>query len=424
MPKNSPSKFTMVPLRKSSEPTATRRARTIMGVAAVAALTGPLALVLSFSTMNRPVDFSQVDPQGRGIADAAAYQMASNEHVKIPTSNTFDPESVETPKDVQGPDAIQLPYPVDSVTWTGFERNTFSGNDKETTFEVHKYLLVPDVDEYVSKYEEEQSGGKKQAADDSASTDDSSTDEKEADVKTGNTSATSSASSSATAPASGSATDPSDGGGDATQSPSGSGTDESGDDQSDKDLSDPEDIIENGVTPYELEVPVVITDKGPRLAGSPSIAPWTDAQASPEGDSDYSNFGNLGVDANSQTARAVGRWAVAYAENDEDTLLDVTGDSNSSHRYVGLGGWKVADKNSSVQILQAISVNNGNQLLRVRVLLEDGRTEPKENENVYRMYADFDVLVSSPDSATPQVVSWGAAGSGASLTPYSTAVAK
>lgn len=406
MPKHSPSRFTMVPLRKSSEPTATRRARTIMAAAAIAALTGPIALGVTLFGVDRTIDFSEVDPQGRGIADAAAFQMTSDEDVKIPTSKTFDPESVIPPREVQGTEAVQLPYKVDSVTWTGFERNTFAGDNKETVFEVHKYLLVPDVDEYIAAYEEENGGAKPG--------DEEGEEAPADDTEGGNTSGPTPSGS--PSPDATDEPDPSDGGGDEEE--------EAPAEDGEEDMTDQEEIVENGVQPYQVEVPVVLTEDGPRLAGSPSIAPWTESEAAPSGQSDYSNYGNLRVDANSQTARQVGRWAMAYAANDEETLLDITGDSNSENRYVGLGGWQVADTNSSVQILQAISVNDGNQLLRVRVLLEDSRTEPEANENVYRTYADFDVLVSSPESATPQVVAWGAAGSGASLTPYSNAIPK
>lgn len=397
MPKQSPSRFTMVPLRRSSEPTATRRARTIMVAAALAALTGPLAIGVSFLGLTQEVDFSEVDPQGRGIADAAAYQTMSDSSVKIPTARSFDPESLKTPKEAQGPEAVQLPYEVDSLTWTGFEVNTFVGNELETKFEVHRYLLVPDVDDYVGKYLEA-NGGRG-----------APTDEAEEDVDGGNTS--------------GSTEEPAE---EATEEPDAEGEAPAEELPADPetDMSEQEEILEQGVTPYQLEVPVLITEEGPRLAGAPSIAPWTDAEAGPKGDADYSNYGNLRIDANSQTARQVGRWAVAYAENDGEALLTVTGDSNTDHQYVGLGGWTVPDASSSVQILQAISVNEGNQLLRVRVLLEDDRTDAESNENRHRIYTDYDVLVTNPDSATPQIVAWGAAGSGASLTPYKNAITK
>lgn len=401
MPKQSPSKFTMVPLRRSSEPTATRRARTILTVAAIAALTGPLAIGVSMLGLTKEVDFSEVDPQGRGIADAAAYQTMSDDTIKIPTARSFDPESLKTPKDIQGPEAVQLPYEVDSLTWTGFEVNTFVGNELETKFEVHRYLLVPDLDDYMNKYLETDGGRKAPPAE----------GEGEEEVEGGNTSGSTEE-----------PTEDADG-----ETPADSETEAPADEtpaDPDVDMSDQEAILEQGVTPYQLEVPVLITEEGPRLAGAPSIAPWTDAEAGPKGDADYSNYGNLRIDANSQTARQVGRWAVAYAENDEETLLTITGDSNADHRYVGLGGWTVPDASSSVQILQAITVNEGNQLLRVRVLLEDDRTDAGSNENRHRMYTDYDVLVANPDSATPQIVAWGAAGSGASLTPYKNAVTK
>ena len=392
MPKKSPSRFTMVPLRKSSEPTATRRARIIMGVGLVAAITGPLSLGFTLLNSNTTVDFSQVDPQGRGVADAAAFEVLAGEDLKIPTSRSFDPQSTNPPRDVRGQDAVQLPYEIDSLTWTGFERNTFLGENMETNFEVHTYLMVPDMDDYLERYVEATGYT---PSDDEAAPEDAETEE---EVEGGNTSNEEES------------TEESEG------EESGGSTEEEEVDEDE--LTEQEEILEYGITPYQLEVPVLLTSDGPRLAGAPSIAPWTDAEAEPAGQSDYSDHNRVRVEANNQTARQIGRWAVAYASNDEETLLDITGDTDSNNRYVGLGGWQVPDTNRSVQILQAISVNEGDQLLRVRVLLEDARVEAGENENPYRMYADFDVLVTEPETATPNVVAWGAAGSGAKLSPY------
>lgn len=408
MPKTSPSRFTMVPLRKSSEPTATRRARIIMALGGVAALAGPIALGAVLLGGNSEVDFSSVDPEGRAVADAAAFEMASDGDLKIPTARTFDPESTgigtgSVEVDGQPVRMTALPYPVDSTTWTGFDRNTFTDGSVETTFEVHRYLLVPDLDEYVEKYEDEKGRG-------SRTPEDETSDEEAGNEETegGNTSGTT--------------PDPSDGGGDESGTDQEGTGDEPAEEEDTSGKPEQEQILAEGVTPYELQVSVVITDNGPRLAAAPALAPWTAAEASPSGAGDYSNYGSLKAETNSQTARQVGRWAVAYAEADEDTLLEVTGDPDTSHRYTGLGGWRVADASSSVQILSAISVNEGDQLLRVRVLLEDTRSNAEKTEQPYRMYADFDVLVSDPESATPSVVAWGAAGSGASLTPYSNSI--
>lgn len=418
MPKTSPSRFTMVPLRKSSEPTATRRARILMAGLGIVAITGPVAMGVTLANANKAIDFTEVDPTGRGVADAAAFQMASDETVRVPTAKTFDPESVIPPRDVTGQDAVDLPYPVDNVTWTGFEVNTFTDGTTDRTFEVHKYLLVPDVDEYISDYLVD-SGQQEAPAEDEApattqapapapsespappAADEPPADEEDEpadDVETGNTSMSSN---------------------EGTEDDTADETDES------ESANEQEAILEEGITPYQLEVPVLVTDKGPRLAGAPSLAPWTESEAAPAGEGDYSNYSSLRAESNSQTARQIGRWAVAYAEDDRETLLDLTGDADSSHEYVGLGGWAIPDAGSPVQVLFAINVNEGQQLLlRVRVLMEDARTDPESNENPYRMYSDFDVLVDSPETATPQIVSWGAAGSGASLSPYSTAIQK
>src|SRR5690606_13141584 len=93
-----------------------------------------------------------------------------------------------------------------------------------------------------------------------------------------------------------------------------------------EDLTGQELLIEQGIRPYVLSVTVLLTDEGPRLAAAPSLEPWTDATAEPAGTSDYSNYSQSEADITTSTARQIGRWAVAYAEDDRETLLEITGD--------------------------------------------------------------------------------------------------
>src|SRR5699024_60030 len=114
------------------------------------ALTGPVAVALSLSTMNQPVDFSSVSPQGRSLADAVAAQALTPDTVKVPTARSFDPSNARPP--VEYPRAEEsLPYAVDCLSWTGFQLNSFEGGDRSTSFEVHTYLLVPDLTDFLAE---------------------------------------------------------------------------------------------------------------------------------------------------------------------------------------------------------------------------------------------------------------------------------
>lgn len=437
MPKTSPSRFTMIPARRSSEPSAKRRARIIMIGLYLAAFCGILAVVVTMARGTPSIDYSEVNPEGRDIADIAAYQAVGGDKVRVPAASSYDPESAEPP--TEGDDLV-LPYAADQVTWTGWERSSFTGGETTTTFEIHRYVLIPDLDDYVQPVvdgEEEllediQSGSQHQS--DLEGSEEGTTEEPdggamddEADIEVDGTSVEDGAAEDELdgdpgnvdgAPVEGEEEEP------ATEDDE-AAAEEEAESSLDQEIAEREAVVEHGIHPYVLEVPVLITEDGPRLAAGPSLAPWTDADLPSEGAGDYSNYySQSGADLTQRAQTQVGSWAVAYVENDQEALLEITGDTDPDAEYLGLGGFTVPDTSNAVQVLNAISVGEEaeNVVARVRVLVEDTRSTPEDGESPYRAYLDFDVLITDPETANPSISDWGAPGSAGTLSSFSNRV--
>ncbi|MFD0856747.1 hypothetical protein ACFQ07_31230, partial [Actinomadura adrarensis] len=163
----------------------------------------------------------------------------------------------------------------------------------------------------------------------------------------------------------------------------------------------------------QLDVPVLLTDQGPRLAASPSFTPWTRDGDTVGGRGDYTNYSKLTTDVSDATKNQILLWAKAYVNGDPAGLLAVTGDQDKSHRYAGLSGFTLLETDRSVQILSAIKAAGGQVIVRVRVLL----ARPAGDRRFITL-ADFDLLVGAPTGAQPPVLAWGPAGSAAELKPY------
>lgn len=388
MPKGAPGRWVVVPARRSTDSSAVGRARIILIVLIITCLTGVVALIATFTKGEQVIDFSHVDPQGQAIADATAYQAMTGTKILVPSTESFDPASAVAPyprfEGERDEVAVKLPYPVKNVSWTGFDLNRFGG-ENGLEFEVHRYLLVPDMTDYLERGGFNPDGTRIEDSGEGASGSGESEEETPAEDED--------AATEEEAPA------------------------------EEEDLTGQELLIEQGIRPYVLSVTVLLTDEGPRLAAAPSLEPWTDATAEPAGTSDYSNYSQSEADITTSTARQIGRWAVAYAEDDRETLLEITGDPDVNHEYRGLGGFQVPEGDGTVRILSAINVNEGDVLARVRVLLEDTNTiVENDNEQPFRTYVDYDVIVSNPTAATPNIVAWGPAGTAATLSAYDNAV--
>jgi hypothetical protein len=130
---------------------------------------------------------------------------------------------------------------------------------------------------------------------------------------------------------------------------------------------------------------------------------------------------------------AINAWTAAYTSGDPGSLLQVTGDPDTSHSYMPLTGVKF----TSVDASQAAEVWGDTKpkagadvppamVVRVDVnmyWLKRGETTVPGNLSASQVSpASFDVLVERTNTASPVVVAWGAAGSGELLTPHQNAI--
>lgn len=346
MPEQSPTRFTMVPARRSDEPTARGRARRILGALFLAAGLSVAALIIAVTRNSGHTNLSSVNPKGRDLAYTAAVNYLSGMPENVPHAESFDPSEA-----VQNAGQGTTPLAYSSLSWVGFTPEKFGSKDTSyTDFEVDHFLVVLDT------------------------------------------------------PGAG-------------QSPSATPTPESSEDGTSR---PPSNVV-------QLDVPILLDGKGPRLAAEPTFSAWKNGVGPASGQGDYSNYGNLTTDVDATAKNQILLWAKAYASGDSAGLLNVTGDQNGSHHYYGLSGFTLANDPQAVQILSAIKVADGQLVVRVRLMLArpvpavvpTGGKRPAARQ--FTTYADFDLLVGDPTGAQPPVLAWGPAGSAAQLQPYQNA---
>ncbi|MBC6458085.1 hypothetical protein [Actinomadura sp. HBU206391] len=415
MSAESPTRFVMVPARRSDEPTARRRARRILGALFLAAGLSAVSVFVALSRGQSEADLSAVDPQGRELAHTAAVTYLAGGHQNVPHATSFDPEdTARAAADLSaGRQAVPLPYR--SLNWVGFTPQHFgSENAGFTDFEVHHFLValggpVPTAEPRRTPRTGQDSPNQSATA-----------------APTASPQATASPTPSA-APSSASAPNgpaaPTPGGGPASAAPSGS----PGPASDGGAAAPPTNVL-------LLDVPVLVSEQGPRLAAAPAFSTVRSGVGEPAGKGDYTNYGNLLADVSESVKNQVAAWARAYVTGDSTALLTLTGDQNSTHHYLGLSGFTLPASGSAVQIQSAIRSAAGRLIVRVRVLLarpvpgntvssgntaEDDATGPQ-----FTTYADFDLLVGAPTGARPPILAWGPAGSAAELEPYSNALTR
>ncbi|MGI5204041.1 hypothetical protein ACQEU6_20985 [Spirillospora sp. CA-108201] len=401
MPEQSPTRFTMVPARRSSEPTARRRARRILIALFLAAALSIVAVVVALTSGSGKPDLSSVTPQGRDLSYTAAVNFLAGRMQDVPRAESFDPDAAYA----EDPGGNSTPLDYRALNWVGFTPRHFGTKELGfTDFEIHHYLVVMND----------------QAATQSPSP-----------AAGGGASATPSGGASAT-PSGGASASPSGG---AAASPSGAapqagatGTPPAGT------TADPQGgpSPSAGATPpmsahvLQLDVPVLLDPAGPRLAASPAFSVWKNGTGKPEGTGDYTNYRQLTTEVSTESKNQILRWAAAYATGDSTALLAVTGDQDPKHRYEGLSGFRLADSAQAVQILSAIKTLNDQLVVRARIMLARAEqpgtvTGKKVNVPPFTNFADFDLLVGA-SGAQPPVLAWGPAGSAADLDPYSNAL--
>lgn len=159
---------------------------------------------------------------------------------------------------------------------------------------------------------------------------------------------------------------------------------------------------------YLLTVTVLLTPDGPVLAASPALSPLpTGAKVKPL---NYTRYKQVEL---SPAARAqIDDWARAYAADDGRGLYTVTGDTDQTRTYRGLGGFTAA---TPVAIDSAVALGDQENLVvraRVRLTSAEG----------FAADAEFDLLIGAATSGRPNVLAWGPAGSGAELVPFGNAI--
>ncbi|MBO2465318.1 hypothetical protein [Actinomadura violacea] len=399
MPEQSPTRFTMVPARRSNEPTARRRARRILAALFLASGLSVVAVVIAASKGGTRPDLSAVDPRGRSLAYTAAVNFLAGTEQNVPHADSFDPERTAD----QGGGEPVSPLRYRSLSWVGFTPEHF-GSKKAgfTDFEVHHFLvaLATPATSPSGSPQAPASGSPAPGGGRGSGTGGTNAPQAKATPLPGAPSGSPAATGSPTpAPGAGSASPGpgATGGPAATQAPA-------------------SDVL-------QLDVPILLSGKGPRLAAAPAFSVWQDGVGDAAGKGDYTNYGSLSTEVSDAAKNQIVIWARAYASGDSAALLAVTGDQNGSHRYAGLSGFTLPDSPDAVQILSAIKAAGDQLIVRARVRLT--RPDPAaggKGPRPFTTFADFDLLVGAPSGAQPPVLAWGPAGSAAQLEPYQNAI--
>ncbi|GAA4613491.1 hypothetical protein GCM10023195_58390 [Actinoallomurus liliacearum] len=406
MPAESPTRFVMVPARRSNEPTARKRARRILNALFLAAALSVVAVFFTLAKGTSKPDLSAVDPKGRDLAYTAAVNFLSGAYQAVPRANTLNTDDLAkaAPNLLSGQDSAPLQY--QSLSWVGFTPERFgSAKAGFTEFEVHHFLVVlPNSSSSSSPTPAPGSPGNGAPRAKKTSPAQRTGSPAGQPGAAGAPSGTPGA-----APTAGSSAAPN-----ASPSPSPSPTTSN-------------DVAQAPASNVlKLDVPLVITPQGPRLSAAPTFSVWTGGSGAPAGVGDYTNFNGLTTDVSEQVKTQVGAWAKAYVNGDATSLLALTGDQNSHHHYVGLSGFTLPDSPAAVQIMSAIKADKGQLVVRARVLLarspSGGTVSGTNGTNQFVTFADFDLLVGAPAGAQPPILAWGPAGSAAELEPYSNAL--
>lgn len=388
MPEQSPTRFTMVPARRSSEPTARRRARRIIGALFLASALSVVAVVIALGKRSSGADPAAGDPQGRDLAYTVAVNYLAGNELNVPHARSFDPKEAADP----GVGRAGTPLAHRSLNWVGFSPQHFGSKATGfTDFELHHFLVVLDKSA-------EGSGARARSA---APTSPRPTASRR----------------SPTAPAGGPETPTR---APAAPTPDDSPTGEPG-------LSD---SAAPAAEVVQLDVSILLTGQGPRLAAVPAFSAWQGGNGADAGEGDYSNFSSLTTEVSEPVKSQIAQWARAYVNGDSAALLAVTGDQNTNHHYRGISGFGLPDSDQAVQTLSAIEVAGGQLVVRVRLLImraDPGGAAPAEaggqdDGSRFSSYADFDLLVGAPTGAQPPILAWGPAGSAAKLEAYSNAL--
>lgn len=186
-------------------------------------------------------------------------------------------------------------------------------------------------------------------------------------------------------------------------------------------------VVDGGGVLYSGSVAVEQNDtSGSRLVSTPTLMPI--APSVSQGDAWGASvpwFGWSQQQTPDPVTAAVQSWAVAFTSGDPVKLRQVVGDTNPGHAYVPLG--YATDTESSIVVSALADPAEDQEPDASRMLLRVELTaslngQVIDEEATTRQPITFDVLVVGADTASPRIVSWGAAGSGTSLSDYSVAI--
>ena len=163
-----------------------------------------------------------------------------------------------------------------------------------------------------------------------------------------------------------------------------------------------------------LDVVIDGTSGGPQLAALPALVP---APATPSAEPQAGApvaVSSLYAPLSGNLQYRVTQWAQAYASNNQTQLYQVTGDT-SSRSYEGLGGVKLVG-----QPTVTASTQDGPKQPAELVVTVELTLQSMAQSSVIEQ-ASYDLLITGIGDKYPDVVAWGPAGSGSSLTPYENA---
>lgn len=184
--------------------------------------------------------------------------------------------------------------------------------------------------------------------------------------------------------------------------------------------------LRSGDQVYDSQVLVLVDGiHGVKTVDTPTLLPRpVEATSDWAGETPW--FGFRSATPSDAVITAIETWADAYVSGSPKRLKQVTGDGKEGRSYVPLSGARgvtVEVKTAGVLAPKTLAEEETwkepNQLIaRVEMAVHwEGQPEPKPGDDSSPI--TFDVLVTDIHSATAQVVSWGGAGSGPELTPFS-----
>lgn len=159
-------------------------------------------------------------------------------------------------------------------------------------------------------------------------------------------------------------------------------------------------VVEGKATFQLMELTVLVavpTDVNPVVAARPHMVPAVYSDLAVK--TDYSDS-SLVAPLPSPAVNQLRAWGEAWAKDDSQQLKLLTGDQTPNVRYVGLGGYTLAE----MRVISALEYEADSFLARIRLALRSA------NGSILEM--DMDLTVTSASSGLPKVSGWGPAGSG------------